>query len=297
VHRTNVVIIGAGPAGIATAIQLKRYGIELVVLEQDKIGGLLRNANLVENYPGFPQGISGADLVKLFKEQLDNAGVSVNFESVKDIEFTDNVFITKTDQKIYTSNIAVIATGTKPKGVLDISIPDEIKDRIFYEVQPILGVENKKIAIIGAGDAAFDFAFSLSQKNRVTILNRSKETKCIPVLWERCTKNENVEYLPEVRLNAITKSDSRVVLDCTSLDNEEKIRINADYLVFATGRVPCLHFLSEELMQALSILTEERKLYLIGDVKNGTCRQVAISIGDGIKAAMDISTEIRRNDK
>ena len=68
----EVAIIGAGPSGIATAIQLKRYGIEPVILEKEEIGGVLKNANLVENYPGFPDGISGPELVKLFKKQVEN---------------------------------------------------------------------------------------------------------------------------------------------------------------------------------------------------------------------------------
>lgn len=296
-HRTDVVIIGAGPAGIATAIQLKRYGIEPVVLEQDEIGGLLKNAHLVENYPGFPQGISGQDLVGLFKKQLDNAGVPVSYERVVEIEFADGVFITKTNQKTYTSNITVIATGTKPKVDPDISIPEEVKDRMFNEVYPLLGVENKKIAIIGAGDAAFDYALSLSQKNKVAILSRNKHTKCIPVLWERCVQNRKIEFLPEVSVNAVMMNNSLVVLDCTRLNSGEQMGISIDYLIFAIGRIPYLDFLGEELKRGLSILTEEQRLFLIGDVKNGTCRQTAISVGDGVKAAMDISTKFQKENR
>jgi thioredoxin reductase (NADPH) len=297
VHRSKVVIIGAGPAGIAAAIQLKRYGIKPAVLEQDEIGGLLKNANLVENYPGFPQGISGPDLVELFKEQLENAAIPVSFERVVEIEFTDNVFISRTEQEIYTSNIAVIATGTKPKSVPDISIPGEIKDRIFYEVYPLLGVENKKIAIIGAGDAAFDYALNLSWRNKVTILNKSKQTKCIPVLQERCAKSENVAYLSEVHVNSMARNNSQVVLDCTRLYSQEQMKITADYVIFATGRIPCLDFLGEKLRKILPSLTEEKKFFMIGDVRNGNCRQIAISVGDGLKAAMDIHTEVRRDNK
>jgi len=83
----DVAIIGAGPVGIAAAIQLKRYDIEFMIFEKGKIGGLLRNANLVENYLGFPRGIRGRELVELFKEQLKNAGVKVQFEMVRELDY------------------------------------------------------------------------------------------------------------------------------------------------------------------------------------------------------------------
>ena len=192
IHNSEVVIIGAGPAGIATAIQLRRYNIEPVLLERKKIGGLLGNANLVENYPGFPGGISGLELVELFKKQLKNTGVKVDFENVMELEYEDGAFFTRTNKRAIKSNIIVIATGTKPRKNSGFSISDEIKDRVFYEIYPILGIKNKKIAVIGAGDAAFDYALNLCRENEVTILNRSEQTKCIPVLRERCKKSENI---------------------------------------------------------------------------------------------------------
>ena len=78
----SVAIIGAGPAGLSTALQLKRQGIKAVLFERDKVGGLLRNANLVENYPGFPGGLSGPKLVSLFEQQAWEAGVSITSAEV-----------------------------------------------------------------------------------------------------------------------------------------------------------------------------------------------------------------------
>ena len=78
----NIVIIGAGPAGLAAGLQLKRYGEEFILIERDNIGGLLRNANLVENYPGFPGGISGRELVRRFKKQVSEISVKVTFTEV-----------------------------------------------------------------------------------------------------------------------------------------------------------------------------------------------------------------------
>ena len=148
IHNTmkieDVIIIGAGPAGIAAAIQLRRYGLTPVLLEKDHIGGLLVNANLVENYPGFPQGISGVELVKLFQSQLELTGVTVSFEEVLHLDY-DESFIIRTSQRELRSRIAVVASGTWPR---QAEFPPEAADRIFYEVSPIAGVEHKKIVII-----------------------------------------------------------------------------------------------------------------------------------------------------
>jgi len=291
----DVVIIGAGPSGIATAIQLKRYNIEPVLLEQEGIGGLLRNANLVENYPGFPEGIRGLDLVELFKKQLENAGVRVTFERVLKIEYRDEVFFTKTNREVFTSSIAVIATGTKPRKISDLPISDDIKDRLFYEIYPILGIKNKKIAIIGTGDAAFDYALNLSQKNEVIILSRNERTNCIPVLRERCMKSENISYLCNVSVKEINNECLKVLLTCTHNDRQEKIQIGSDYVIFAIGRVPRLDILGQELKKSYERFRKANKLYMVGDVKNGIYRQTAICVGDGLKAAMEIFRNTGKN--
>ena len=290
----DVVIVGAGPAGIATAIQLARYGIRYVLLEQGEVGGLLKNANLVENYPGFPHGISGLDLVGLFKKQLENVGLKVNFERVLEIEYKDKLFFTKTDRRIFKSPFVVIATGTRPKRIPRLTISDDVKKRIFYEIYPIRKTQNKKIAIIGAGDAAFDYALSLSGKNKVTILNRSGQTRCFPLLWSRCMKSKAISYLDNVSLKKIDDYNKKLQLTYTNQSNQNEKQIYADYVVVAIGRVPCLDFLGKYLKENLVNLTKMNTLYMVGDVKNKIYRQTAICVGDGIKAAMKIYRKMRK---
>ena len=284
----DVVIIGAGPAGIATAIQLKRCSVETVLLEQEEIGGLLRNANFVENYPGFPEGISGPELVELFKEHLKKAGINVSFERVLELESGDEIFFTRTSKREIRSKIVVIATGTKPKKIPVPPVSDEIKDRIFYEIYPIIGIKNKKVIIIGAGDAAFDYALNLSNMNEVVIVNRSEHSRCLPLLMERCMKPGNISYLCNTGVNEINDADNRLLVTCIRKDSRRKNTVHADYVVFAVGREPCLDFTGRELKNNLENLIKADRLYMVGDVKNKIYRQTAICVGDGIKAAMKI---------
>ena len=93
----NVAIIGAGPAGLSTAIQLKRYKIDPLLFEKNLVGGLLRNAHLVENYPGFTNGIVGIELAKHFLRHLYKTGVKVNYEEVKEVDYDEEKFFVKTN--------------------------------------------------------------------------------------------------------------------------------------------------------------------------------------------------------
>ena len=147
---------------------------------------------------------------------------------------------------------------------------------------------NKKIAVIGAGDAAFDYALNLCRENEVTILNRREQTKCIPVLRERCKKSENISYLSNTKVIKINNNGSKLLLTCTSNKNSEKIKIKTDYVIAALGRDPCLDYLGCKIKKKLETLINTNKLYMVGDVNNGIYRQTAICVGDGIKAAMEI---------
>ena len=286
----DVVIIGAGPAGLATAIQLKRYKIEPVLLEKAAVGGLLKNANLVENYPGFPYGISGRDLVGLFKEQLEKSRVNLYFEEVLKLDYQNDLFIIKTTQRKLSSRIVVVASGTKPKR-FPIAVPKEAEKRLFYEVHRLAHLLNEKIVIIGSGDAAFDYALNLSKRNEVIILNRSKKVKCLPLIFERALKNSRIFYMENVEVKEIKYHDSGLILTCHSTTGEQEFYTS--YLVIAIGREPFLDFLSDELKRGLKTLQKAKKLYMVGDVQNGIYRQTAIAVGNGIKTAMEIYRELR----
>jgi thioredoxin reductase (NADPH) len=290
----DVVIIGAGPAGLAAAIQLKRYGIEPILLEKEKVGGLLRNANLVENYPGFPEGIPGPELIKLFKRHLRNVGVKLQFEELLELDNKDEVFIIKTTQRTITARIVVIASGTKPLKLPNIKISKDFENRIFYEVYPLLQVTNEKIAIIGAGDAAFDYALNLSKKSEVVILNRKSRVKCLPLLLKRTIENGRISYMENIQVKNIGYFDSYLRLSCHDTTGDREIYTS--YLLVAIGRDPSLDFLSENLKKNLGELQKSKTLYLIGDVKNGIYRQTAIAVGGGIKAAMEIYIKLKREE-
>lgn len=289
---SRIAIIGAGPAGIATAIQLKRYHIDPIIFEQGEIGGLLKNANLVENYPGFPAGITGPALVKLFSKQFNGSGIEYYNEKILSVKYEQETFFLTTFERTVQADILVLATGTKPKTLANLHFPDDISSRVTYEVYPMINVKNKAIAIIGGGDAAFDYALNLSKQNSVIIVHRGNEARCIPLLLERAQLAERIIYRQNIEVSEINIVGHRLNLSLRSGNKEITEFLEADYLVIAVGRKPNLDYLDSELRNNLESVIRNNVLYLIGDITNDIYRQTAICVGDGVRTAMRIYRHI-----
>ncbi|MEW5940875.1 MAG: NAD(P)/FAD-dependent oxidoreductase [Chloroflexota bacterium] len=301
-NNNQIIIIGGGPAGITAAIQLKRCGLEPLLLERRELGGLLWNANLVENYPGFPNGVRGEKLIGLMKKQVERIGVEMKREEAVSVDLQAERFIVETNYAARAARYLVVASGTKSKPPPKIISP-EARERVFTEVWPLAKMEEKQIIIVGAGDAAFDYALNLSKnRNFVTILNRGYSVKCLGLLFERAMKESHIRYLTNTAVTEIRSveghwsnvarpltSDLRLEIVCASETFE------ADYVLFAIGREPNLDFLSDEARRRERELVESGRLYFVGDVKNGLYRQAVIAAGDGLRAAMQIYSVMRNS--
>jgi thioredoxin reductase len=247
----------------------------------------LWNANLVENYPGFPSGLPGPKLVRLFQRQADRRGVQIIDELVTQVLWEDGLFRLTASQGSYSARHLILAMGTKPHPFINLQIPPAFQDRVLYEVQSILHLRGKSIAIVGAGDAAFDYALNLSSKNQVVILNRSERRKCLALLEERVALSPNIRYYSSTSLIGIgSASSGELQLNCTSPTSN--FSISANYLIGALGREPRLDCLPALFRQKASLLVQRKLLYFVGDIKNGMFRQTAIAVGDGLLAAMQI---------
>ena len=290
----KVIIIGAGPAGLAAAIQLQRQGIPALILERGQIGGLLNNAYWVENYPGFPEGITGAELADRIHQQAIRVGVIIHHEDVKSVKFEGELFRIVTNKREISPKILVIATGTKAIKLSRGANLANQEGKILSEVFPIINEKGKTILIIGAGDAALDYALNLARENQVTLLNRGTEIKGLPLLWNRVQENESIRYFSEIEITKVDIADSGKVSVITKSGNQES-SFCVDYLLAAIGREPELGFMDRKLLNRVGELQDKKVLYLIGDLKNSEFRQASIAVGDGIRAAMDIEKNWRKD--
>jgi thioredoxin reductase (NADPH) len=286
----NVVIIGAGPAGSAAAIFLKRAGVEPLLLEERTPGGLLTEANLVENYPGFPEGIRGSDLVGLITKQLERLDVRIERRSAKSISSEGQKFVVRVDGEEYESHAVVVATGTAPKK-LENDWAMALEGRaLFYGLSSfdIDAVKGKRVAILGGGDAAFDYALNLRARgNSVSVILRSAPS-CLPLLLERAAE-QGVDVHADCLLERIEEDPEGLAVVCAG-----NKAVPCDLVVVAHGREPRLEALSPELAESVrsseSLLPETRMdgFFVAGDVVRGRCRQTAIAAGDGVLAAMKV---------
>jgi thioredoxin reductase (NADPH) len=260
----DCLIIGAGPAGITAAVQLKRSGHSVALIEKDRIGGLLLNARKVENYLGFVDGISGPDLVKHFEDQLKKFEIEVVKAEVKNISKEDN-FVIKTDADEMTSKTVILATGTKPK-IAGIKGEEELAgDKLFYEVRDIPKLPSgSTFLVIGGGDAAFDYTLSLDDRGyKPRIITRGK-AQCLSLLLDE-VKKRGIEYMEDAMLPDDLKN------------------IKEDYVLIAVGREPDFP----------GKIPEAEGLYIAGDAHGGIERQVHIATGDALKVAMNVSRYLK----
>jgi thioredoxin reductase (NADPH) len=290
---TDVGIIGAGPSGMAAALQLRRYGIKFLLFGNDK--ELLRNAWQVENYLGFTENKSGVELLQSFRQHLQQHDIESITEEVNNINYEPekSLFVIKTSKSVYCVRILVVASGTKPNNGSPMKkVPISLRHNVFYEVFPLLKKRNKIIAIIGAGDAAFDFALNLAERNKVFIINRQNSIKALPALVNLATQNSNITYKENCSLRKITRGNKKM-LSLTFANEQDVFALQADYLIAAIGRVPQKDFYSKNLLTDEEKLISNGILYLVGDVQGHVYRQVSIATASGIKAAMQICERLR----
>ncbi len=270
----DCAVIGGGPAGMMAAIQLKRSGENVVLFEKNELGGLLRNATWVENYLGFPEGITGGELVKHFIEHLNSHNVPVIHSAVKEIQKQEHVSLITENETFQVCSV-ILATGTTPK---KLNFPgEEDATRLFYERvdffhSPIYK-DLKKVIIIGGGDVGFDSALNLKSQGIDSIILTRGKLCCLPLLKERAEK-ENIKFHEDIQFQEIKSQNDNITVICDGAE------FTGDAILVTIGRNPSVIKMEH--------LGEDEGIFFTGDVKNGIKRHVQIATGDALTTALNV---------
>ena len=304
----DVIIIGGGPGGLTAGIYTSRERLKTLLLEKELCGGLLTITDLIENYPGFADGIKGMDLIAKFKKQAEKFGTEIHeFDEVKKIELSPNGISIETNRGQYNTYTLILATGSVPK-ILNIPGESEFRGKGVSYCATCDGplFKNKDVAVIGGGDAAVQDALFLTRfADKVTLIHRRYELRATKILQERLRENKKIKlllnYVP-VSIEGKKIVDSIIVKNKES--NEEKI-IEVSGIFISVGFLPNSKFLEDliKLDAAGYIKTDEQMetsvpgIYAVGDVRAKQVRQIAVACGEGTIAAIsvrDYLKEIKR---
>lgn len=301
-EKVNLAIIGSGPAGLTAGIYAARAGLKPVILAGSNIGGQLMQTTLVENYPGFSEGVMGPELMQNMLKQAQNVGAEVKFETVEKVEFRKRPFMLSTGNGEYEANAVIVATGAVPKK-LGLVSEEKFWGRGVSSCATCDGAffKDKIVAVIGGGSVAFEDAiYMTSHAKKVYLVHRRQEFKAEKVLVEKAKENPKIEFLLDYEVEEILGEDTVSGLKLKPSAVAEKMpeskTVDLDGVFVAIGYIPRTEIFKNqiELDKAGYIKKGENSstnvdgVFVAGDAEDFMYRQAVTAAGDGCRAAMDV---------
>ncbi|MEK5059813.1 MULTISPECIES: thioredoxin-disulfide reductase [unclassified Paenibacillus] len=294
------VIIGTGPAGLTSAIYLARANMNPLVIEGLEPGGQLTTTTEVENFPGFPEGILGPELMDNMRKQAERFGAEFKSGWVDDIDLSVKPFRIKVEgREVITADAVIISTGASAKY---LGIPGE-KENVGRGVSTCATCDGfffrgKKIVVIGGGDSAMEEANFLTRfASSVTVVHRREELRASKIMQDRARGNEKVEWaLNRTPLEVVVEESGVKGLKVKNNETGEEELIEASGVFVAIGHRPNTEFLKEQITLdaggyiAVHPGTTETNIpgvFACGDVQDTKYRQAITAAGSGCMAAMD----------
>jgi thioredoxin reductase (NADPH) len=294
----DLIILGGGPAGLSAGIYAKRAKIDTLLIEKAIPGGLITTTDLIENYPGFPEGISGMELGQRFEDQARKYGLDIIFGKAVNIEIKDSIIIVTTEEQKYSSKAVIIATGSEPKK-LGISGEETFIGKGVSYCATCDGpfYKEKNVAVIGGGNGALEEALFLTKFAKlVTILHRGSALAVDKMLQEKAASNPKIFFKLNSVAEEVSGDDKVRALKLIDTLSGKKSSINVDGVFIYAGLKPSTDFIKDiiKLDDSGRIIVDENLatnipgIFAAGDVRTKKLRQVVTSVADGALAVSSV---------
>jgi thioredoxin reductase (NADPH) len=292
----KVLILGSGPTGYAAALYAARAELQPVVLTGMQLGGQAALTYTIENYPGFPEGVGGAQLGELFQKQAEHFGAVTEFDLANEVDLSQRPFKVTTDSGEYLADVLIVGTGASPT---HLNIPGEVEltgrgvsycatcDGWFFK--------DKKVVVVGGGDSALEEALFITRyASSVTIIHRREELRAGAILQKRAMEHPKINFVLNTVVAEVVGKDKMEALKLKNVKTGDETILEADGLFIFIGHIPNTQmFVGKLSMSDLGYIIVNDKMetsvpgvFAAGEAADPHFRQVVTSAGMGAAAAI-----------
>lgn len=303
----NTIIIGAGPAGLTAALYASRAELEPVVMAGIAPGGQLMLTTEVENFPGFPEGIQGPDLMANMIKQVERFGTKMIYEDVLSVDFSVRPFVIKTAESEHHAKTLIIATGAEANW-LNLDNEQRLRGKGVSACATCDGFffKDKEVVVIGGGDSAMEEANFLTKfATHVTVVHRRDEFKASKIMLKRAQDNPKIEFVTNVTVTDVLGEESVSGIRIKDNVTGEERDISAQGYFSAIGHTPATKIFREAGIDVNEkgyiepkdfTMTNIEGVFVAGDVHDHRYRQAITAAGEGCKAALDVEKYLTANE-
>jgi thioredoxin reductase (NADPH) len=302
-RHTKLLILGSGPAGLAAALYAARAELSPIILTGIELGGQAALTYTIENYPGFPDGVGGAQLGELFQKQAEHFGAQIVFDTAQSVDLSQRPFKIIADNDRYTADSLIVATGARPNH-LEIPGETEMLGRGVSYCATCDGAffKERRVIVIGGGDSALEEGLFLTRyASSVTVIHRRDSLRAGAVLQKRAFDNPKMNFIWNTVLTEIVGKDKTDAVKLKNVQSGEESTSPTDGVFVFVGHTPNTQMFEGKLgMQNGYILVDSHMntnvpgVFAAGEAADSHFRQVITSAGMGAAAAIEATHFLER---